>query len=162
MSYLRAWLWKPFFKKMGSDVFICKGFSCKKANNIKLGHHVYINNYVEFGSNKCGIDIGNFVQIAPYVCIMNEMHEYERTDIPMYQQKGMITGKVVISDDVWIGRNAIILPGIKISTGAVIGAGAVVTKNVDAYTVVGGVPARIIKIRKIKNGRKNSKDIQEK
>jgi maltose O-acetyltransferase len=55
---------------------------------------------------------------------------------------------IVIDDDVWIGARVIILPGVHIGTGAVIGAGAVVTKDVPAYAVVGGNPARVIKMRK--------------
>jgi len=54
-------------------------------------------------------------------------------------------GKVIIEDDVWIGEGAAILPGVVIGRGAIIGTNAVVTKDVDPYTVVGGVPARIIK-----------------
>ncbi len=55
---------------------------------------------------------------------------------------------VTIGDDVWIGQNAIIMPGVTINNGAVVGAGAVVTKDVAAYDIVGGVPARVIKSRK--------------
>jgi len=54
----------------------------------------------------------------------------------------------VIEDDVWIGRNAVIMPNVKIGKGSIIGAGAVVTKNVKAYSVVGGVPAKLIRKRK--------------
>ncbi len=147
-SFLRAILLKPFFKSAGHTIFIRENFICKNPSNVALGHHVYINHHVELGSNKCGLIIGNFIQIAPYVCIMNEMHEYSRTDIPMYEQKGLITGRVIIEDDVWIGYGAIILPGVIIHKGSVVGAGAVVTKNVPPYTVVGGVPAKIIKHRK--------------
>lgn len=65
----------------------------------------------------------------------------------MYEQKGYITGKVVLEDDVWIGYRAIILPGVTIHKGAVVGAGAVVTKDVEPFAVVGGVPAKVIKYR---------------
>ena len=59
----------------------------------------------------------------------------------------MIDGEIIINDDVWIGSNAVILPNCTIGKGAIIAAGAVVTKNVDSYTVVGGVPAKLIKRR---------------
>lgn len=109
---------------------------------------MYINKDVFLGSNPCGLTIGNYVQIAPYVWIMNAIHEYESLDKPMYEQKGYKTGRIIIKDDVWIGLRAIIMPGVTIGTGAVIGAGAVVTKDVPPYAVVGGVPAKVIKYRK--------------
>src|SRR5690242_12356669 len=102
-SFLRAKFYKFFFKKMGSTVFICRGFYCNFPQNVSLGHHIYINHHVEIGSDPVGVEIGSYIQIAPYVTIMNAIHEYERTDIPMYEQKGYKTGKVVIEDDVWIG-----------------------------------------------------------
>ena len=55
--------------------------------------------------------------------------------------------KIIIEDDVWIGRNAIVMPGIKIGKGSIIGAGSVVTRNVESFSVVGGVPAKLIKKR---------------
>ena len=61
------------------------------------------------------------------------------------RRRELIIKKVTIEDDVWIGTGAVILPGVTLHRGAVIGAGAVVTKDVDAYTVVGGVPAKFIK-----------------
>ncbi len=150
ISFFRALCWKPFFKSMGSSVFICNGFYCREPKNVSIGHHVYINHHVELVSDKCGLSIGNFVQIAPYVSMMNATHKYDRTDIPMFEQKGYKTGKIVIEDDVWIGYRVIILPGVTVHKGAVVGAGAVLTKDVEAYTVVGGVPAKLIKYRKTK------------
>lgn len=147
-SYIRAKWWSIFFKKMGHSVFICSGFQCSNPEYISLGHHVYINKNTFISSHPCGIEIGNFIQIACDVVIMNSIHEYESLDIPMYEQKGVKANKVKIEDDVWIGMRAIIMPGVTIGQGSVIGAGAVVTKNVPAYSVVGGVPAKVIKSRK--------------
>lgn len=90
--------------------------------------------------------IGKNVMMAPEVIILTLNHKYIDMNCPIIMQ-GSYASKVVIEDDVWIGIRAIILPGIKIGRGAVIGAGAVVTKDVPPYTVVGGVPAKIIKRR---------------
>lgn len=147
-SYLRAKWYGMFFKKIGHTVFICKGFECSNPKNVSLGHHVYINKNVFVGSHPCGINIGNYVQIACDVTIMNAIHEYKALDRPMYEQKGYKSAPVNIHDDVWIGLRAIIMPGVTIGKGAVVGAGAVVTKNVPSYAVVGGVPAKVIKYRK--------------
>lgn len=85
--------------------------------------------------------------MGPEVTILTHTHRIDRTDIPMGQQGSMVC-EVVIGDDVWIGMRSIILPGVRIGSGAVIGAGAVVTKDVPNYAVVGGVPARVIRYRK--------------
>lgn len=71
---------------------------------------------------------------------------FSRTDVPMNQQ-GFQEEQPVIIDDVWIGGHVIILPGVHIHRGAIIGAGAVVTKDVPEWAIVGGNPARIIGIR---------------
>ncbi len=146
-DYLRAKWYGLFFKSMGHSVFICKGFECNNPHNVSLGHHVYINSYSFLGSHACGISIGNYVQIASYVYLLNEVHEYEALDRPMYEQKGYKAGKITIEDDVWIGLRATIMPGVTVYKGAVVGAHALVTKDVPAYAVVGGVPAKIIKFR---------------
>ena len=93
------------------------------------------------------LKIGNNVMMGPNVTILPHPHNIERTDIPMGQQ-GMRVAEVVIGNDVWIGMRVIIMPGIKVGDGAVIGAGAVVTKDVPAFAIVGGVPAKVIKYRK--------------
>lgn len=93
--------------------------------------------------------IGDNVMMGPEVTILTHTHCIDRTDIPMGKQ-GSAVREVIIGDDVWIGMRSIILPGVRIGSGAVIGAGAVVTKDVPDYAVVGGVPARVIRYRKRK------------
>lgn len=93
------------------------------------------------------LKIGDNVMMGPDVTILSQTHIIERTDIPMGKQ-GMREAIVIIGNDVWIGMRSIIMPGVKIGNGAVIGAGAVVTKDVPDYAIVGGVPARIIKYRR--------------
>lgn len=88
-----------------------------------------------------GIKIGDSVSISPGVQIITGHHDMN--DIKFKY----ISSKVIIEDYVWIGTNAIILPGVKLGKGSVVGAGAVVTKNVDPFTVVGGVPAKPLKKR---------------
>jgi maltose O-acetyltransferase len=77
---------------------------------------------------------------------LTKSHSHERIDIPMCKHD-LYPSKMVIEDDVWIGIRSIIMPGVKIGKESIIAAGAVVTKDVPQYAIVGGVPARIIKKR---------------
>ena len=89
--------------------------------------------------------------MGPYCTMMTYSHNHNRIDIPMNQQ-GFETEKIkFIGNDVWIGRNVIILPNANIGNHCIIGAGAVVTKDVPDYAIVGGNPARIIRMRNERN-----------
>ncbi len=83
---------------------------------------------------------------ADNLSIRDTDHIFDKINIPMIRQ-GIRTAPVIIEDDVWIGHGVTILKGTKIYKGAIIAAGAVVTKDVPPYSVVGGVPAKIIKYR---------------
>jgi len=85
--------------------------------------------------------------MGPYVIIIGENHVSSNREIPMRLQGYKKYPPVRIEDDVWIGARAIILPGIKIGKGAIIGSGAVVTKDVPPYAICAGNPARVIKYR---------------
>jgi len=91
-----------------------------------------------------GITIGNRVYTAPLVQMLAVNHIYSDPTRPMVEQ-GITAEGIVVEDDVWIGAGAIITDGVRIGKGSVVAAGAVVTKDVPPYTVVGGIPARMIK-----------------
>ena len=91
-----------------------------------------------------GITIGDRVYTAPGVQILAVNHVYADPTRPMVEQ-GITAEGIVIEDDVWVGAGAIITDGITVGAGAVIAAGAVVTADVPPHTVVGGVPARVLK-----------------
>jgi maltose O-acetyltransferase len=137
---------------------LCKGIFKKAGKNLNVEHGAFFasGRDIEIGDNSglglnCRVTgplkIGNDVMIGPDVMIFTQNHETSRLDIPMRLQTAP-KRKVEIGDDVWVAARAIILPGIKINKGAIIGAGAIVTKDVPEYAVVGGNPARIIKYRK--------------
>ncbi len=92
--------------------------------------------------------IGNDVMMGPRVCCFTANHAFDRTDIPMDQQGFSPEKPIVIEDDVWIGANCTLLSGVHVGTGAIVAAGAVVTKDVPPYAIVGGNPAKVIKYRK--------------
>ena len=114
------------------------------ATKVTIGQHCHIN-------ENCflqGVTIGDYVLIAPNVSILNSGHEYADRRVPIILQGDTAEENPVIENNVWIGRNVVIMPNIRVKEGSVVGAGAVVTKNVKSFTVVGGVPAKLIKERK--------------
>lgn len=98
-------------------------------------------------SLKGPVRIGSDVMMGPEVVIFTTDHQFASTDRPMREQGMAQARAVTIEDDVWIGQRALILPGVTIGTGSVVAAGAVVTKDVPPYTVVGGNPARVLRTR---------------
>lgn len=94
-----------------------------------------------------GVSIGNAVLIAGNCYIGGGRYNTDRLDIPMMAQGLYTKGPVVIGDDVWLGAGATVLDGVKIGKGCVVGAGAVVTKNLPEYAIAIGIPAKVIKQR---------------
>lgn len=108
---------------------------------------VTIGDYTRIGIHNTIIGpvcIGNHVNLAQGITITALNHNFEDTSKRIDEQ-GISTKPVVIGDDVWIGANAVVLPGVTIGSHCVVAAGAVVTKDVPDHTLVGGVPAKIIK-----------------
>lgn len=137
MTYVLKVMKKSKSARFHNNIYI------SNTRNLSIGYDSEINENVFIQ----GAVIGNNVQIAPNVAIMNASHNYNSTSISIKFQGDTPISNPIIEDDVWINRNAIILKGIKIGKGAIVGAGAVVTKDVKSYTVVGGVPAKFIKNR---------------
>jgi acetyltransferase-like isoleucine patch superfamily enzyme len=114
------------------------GFRIRKLSGIFIGNRTNINPDCMFDSRGGDIIIGNYVDIAPEVNIWTLEHD---VNDPNFNSVG---SGVRIEDFVWIANRAIILPGICIGKGAVVATGAIVTKDVEPYTIVAGVPARAI------------------
>lgn len=91
-----------------------------------------------------GVTIGDRVYTSPFTQIIAVNHVFHDPKRPFVDQ-GITAEGIVIEDDVWLGANAVITDGVRVGKGAIVAAGAVVTKDVEPYTVVGGVPARLIK-----------------
>ena len=131
--YLRLWL-----GAWGANTGVQLG--CRFLNGRKV--HLGKRNVINFGSlldgRKFHIRTGNDVSIGPEAAILTLGHDPQSPD---FADRG---GDVTIGDRVWIGYRAIVLPGITIGEGAVVGAGAVVTKDVEPFAIVAGNPARNI------------------
>jgi acetyltransferase-like isoleucine patch superfamily enzyme len=147
---LRRGLFKTFAKKTGEKLYVGLRVRIQNASNIEFGNNVGINDGVWIAANKHSegrITIGDNALIGPYTVIHSGNHVYKDPNTPIFYQ-GFKFSPIHIEDDVWIAANCTILAGVRIGKGAVIAAGCVVNKDVEPYTIVGGVPCRIIGIRK--------------
>ncbi len=116
---------------------------------VTIGDNCLINhnNIIQAGKTEKGsISIGNYVHTGANVFMCGFNHGFYTRDVPTKSQD-YIESPIVIEDDVWIGAGAIILAGVTIGKGAIVASNAVVNKNVPPYSIVGGVPAKVIKVR---------------
>lgn len=143
--WIRRFLAKRFLKQCGYGVRIAPGAKIQADKRVSLGD----NSNIGQGCWLLGdITIGNNVMMAPEVTIMSSNHEFKDISKPMIEQGQRPDEPVYIGDDVWIGTRSIILPGVPVGSHSIIGAGSVVSRDVEEWTIVGGNPARIIGHRK--------------
>ena len=163
---LRLFAWRWLFKSCGSARF-GTGLSLAGCRNMRLGNGVRLGRgcfvtategelvlhdsvalspNVHVGADSGRIEIGAHTAIGPGTVIRAANHRIDRQDMPIMHQ-GHVPGLIVIEEDVWIGANCVITPDVRIGRGAVVGAGAVVTRNVAPFSIVGGVPAKLIGMR---------------
>lgn len=117
------------------------------------GTKLKVGNYSELGQNSRlngPISIGDFVMMGPDVVIMGVTHDVSDTSKPMIDPTNPpFENPVLIGNNIWIGTRVVILPGVSIGGNSIVGAGAIVTKSFPPNSVIGGVPARLIKHRKV-------------
>jgi len=115
---------------------------------IILGDNVGMNYNVMLNAD-CGglIKLGDNISIGPYTVMRASNHNFTDITIPIKEQ-GHIAGIIKIQNNVWIGAHVVILPNVTIGHSSIIGAGSIVTKDIPAYSIVAGNPAKIIKSRK--------------
>jgi len=131
---------------VGDDVKIpryCTLRACP--GDITIGSKVNIGTF-SFLAGYGGLSMGDKVAIASHVVIMTYLHGFSDRSVAIRDQDVELR-PVVIEENVWIGTHALIMPGVRIGTGSVIGAGSVVTKDIPPYSVAVGSPARVIKER---------------
>lgn len=167
--FLRYMIYKKRFRSCGKNVSIPHGVSFKGFSNIELGENIWFGPFncifsesqtgeakIRIGSNvsfnwsvmvnadvKGTIIIEDNAIIGPNVVMRASGHRYKNAALPIREQ-GHYRGKIVIKSGAWISANAVILPNVTIGNGAIVAAGAVVTKDVNDFEIVGGVPAKRI------------------
>ena len=142
---LRYSILKSISDNIGDLISVFQGVYLLYPENLTIGSNVSIqpNCYIDAEGS---IIIGNDVSIAHGATVLSTTHNFERKDLPIKEQ-GITMKKTIIEDDVWIGAKATIIAGVHINSGAIIGAGAVVTHDVGENEIVGGVPAKVLRKR---------------
>jgi maltose O-acetyltransferase len=141
---VRNLIWQLAGIHLGSHSTLHTGVRVFDPRGIKIGQGTIVG-YATFIDGRDQVVIGDNTDIASEVMIYSQEHDLTADD---FAARG---GRVTIGNYVFIGPRAIILPGVTVGDGAVIAAGAVVTKDVDPFTIVGGVPAKVITSRKLKD-----------
>ena len=133
----------PYRKFSLGDYSVIESFACinNAVGDVQIGNHTRIGLH----NTVIGpVKIGNHVNLAQGITVTALNHNFTDSNKRIDEQ-GISTNAVSIEDDVWIGANAVILPGVTISNHCVVAAGAVVTKDVPPHSLVAGVPAKVIK-----------------
>ncbi len=135
--------------KLGKKTKLHPTVILRQAERISIGENCLLNhnNILQAGKSTASIIIGNHVMTGPNVMMFAFNHGTDLNGLPMIEQKYK-EGDIIIEDDVWIGAGSVILAGVKIGKGAVIASNAVVNKDVPENAIVGGIPAKMIKLRK--------------
>lgn len=142
--WLRRKLIKQIAAQCGKDVIV------KQKANVGSGVELRVGDRAQIGHNcrisRC-VTLGNDLVMGPDVVMMATAHAFDDIDVPINQQGALPIRPIVVGNDVWLGTRVIVLPGVHIGDGAIVGAGAVVTKDVPPRAIVGGNPARVIRFR---------------
>lgn len=128
---------------IGENSIIERNVYIGDGNDVSIGRNCQINENVRLDN----VSIGNNVMIARNVVFLGRMHRFDRMDIPMIEQGEDKMDQTIICDNVWIGINVIVMPGLTIKKGCILAAAAVLTKNTRENGIYGGVPAKLLRIR---------------
>lgn len=142
-------LLRPHFKSTGRNFRFDPDGHYTYAT-ITVGNNVFIGPRPYLNSPQSSIELGDGVMIGPEVMMIGGDHRFNVVGMPMHmvhEKTALDDLPIVVGRDVWIGARATILKNVTIGEGAIVAAGAVVTRDVPPYSIVGGVPARVIKMR---------------
>lgn len=149
-----AKLISPHLVKVGNNVHICehawlnaKDDRCDDKPTLSIGNGTYIGRFVHINAWQ-SVVIEDNVLLADRVFMSDADHNYENIEIPVRLQGDCFKGSIRLKEGCWLGIGVVILPGVTIGRNAVVAANSVVTKSVPDYAVVGGIPAKVIKLLK--------------
>ncbi|MCD6734819.1 MAG: acyltransferase [Burkholderiaceae bacterium] len=139
---LRRWLLPRFFLRFGRSSLVQSGLRVRNPELVSIGNHCNFGPNV-FITGGGGVTIGDWVGFGPDVKIWSVNHRFDDPDRP-WQLQGWDQRPVVIEDDVWLGANVFVVPGVSIGRGAIVAACSVVNKSIPAFAVAAGNPVRVV------------------
>lgn len=145
---IRYYCCKHIFKQIGKEVNVERGAWFGTGKDVEIGDYSGIGVNAHIYNNT---KIGKYVMMGPNCFMLEKTHRFERTDIPMIFQGSRAEyerDQVIIGDDVWIGRDVMIIGSREIKTGSIVGARCVLTKSFPEYSIIGGNSSRLIRTRK--------------
>ena len=145
-SQLRQNYYLHKFRKCGNSLILFTHVHIESPENITIGNNISVNRGCLIDASGGDISLGNNILIGPNTVLRAAGHIFTERDTPIRNQNHT-RGIIVIEDDIWLGANITILPNVTIGKGSVIGAGAVVTKDIEPYSIAVGVPCKKIKTR---------------
>ncbi len=140
---VRGWHYSALLERAGDNLRVDTGVRIYNPGLVSIGDHCYLGAGVRLYAWNERITIGSHVLVSADVLMITRNHNYADLAVPMARQ-GYTDAPITIEDDVWIGFRAIILAGVTIGRGSIVAANAVVTKDVEPFGIVGGVPAHLI------------------
>lgn len=146
---IRMYIIRPLFKSYGKN-FVFDPYGVYSYHTIIVGDDVFIGPGATLSASESGIIFGNKIMLGPNVTMMGGDHNTTIIGRYMYDVVEKLPENdipIVIEDDVWIGSGATILKGVTVGEGAIVAAGSLVIKHVPKYSIVGGVPAKVLKMR---------------
>lgn len=147
-NWIRVRLCHGIFKKCGHITTINRKVHFDLGLNVEMGDGSGIGEGTRIPSDTI---IGKYVILSRECFILSANHRFDRTDIPLCQQGMLPRERTVIEDDCWIGMRTILTPGRHVKTGTIVGMGSTLTKDFPPYSIVGGAPAKLIRIRTSQN-----------
>lgn len=138
---IRGLIYRPFMKKCGKNFQVGIYAKLEHLNNIEIGDNVYIGHGCWISGVRGGIKFEDEVMLGPFVKMVSSNHTQGNNS---FRFGPGIGAKITIGKGTWIASNAVITAGVKIGDCCLVAAGAVVTKDFDSFSVIGGIPAKII------------------
>lgn len=130
------------FARLDGFCFVRPGARIHYASGMSVGRNLHLNGGT-FIDARGGLTLGDDVLIGPNACVLTSQHHWTDPTLPIIVQ-GHELAATTVGDDVWIGANAVILPGVNLGTGTVVGAAAVVNSDTEPYSIVAGIPAKVV------------------
>lgn len=142
---VRHVLYRPFFQRASKNWHIAEHASIQPPGRFQIGEASVVSRYCTINAIG-GVIIGDHGGMGPFCILVTSNHRFPNRELPLgYQTHLLETAPIVFESNVWVGAGCIILPGVRIGKYSIVAAGSVVTKDVPRYTLVAGVPAKVIR-----------------